>query len=94
MPWFVSLTSLGHISLPRRIGRVGSRIIHFGTCSAFTHVAACILAKSPKVTLYTEELFSHRIPRGRSDCFRLERQMPGGIFTHGDRRAFPRRTIQ
>ncbi|MGH8537541.1 MAG: hypothetical protein ACREXM_14010, partial [Gammaproteobacteria bacterium] len=36
------------------LGRVGFRITLFEACSAFTHVTACILAKSPCVTLYTE----------------------------------------
>ena len=34
-------------SLPRYYGRVGFRITLFEACSAFTHVTACILAKSP-----------------------------------------------
>ena len=42
---------LGYCSLPRKLGRVGFRITLFETCSAFTHVTACTLAKSPKVTL-------------------------------------------
>ncbi|PIW44203.1 MAG: hypothetical protein COW18_13565, partial [Zetaproteobacteria bacterium CG12_big_fil_rev_8_21_14_0_65_54_13] len=29
-----------------------------------------------------------------SDCFRLEQKLPGGIFTHWDIAAFPRRTPQ
>jgi hypothetical protein len=41
-------------SLPRIPGRVGFRITLFEACSAFTHVTACILAKSPNVTLYTK----------------------------------------
>ena len=41
-------------NLPRITGRVGFRITLFEACSAFTHVTACILAKSPSVTLYTE----------------------------------------
>ena len=40
-------------SLPRILGRVGFRITLFEACSAFTHITACLLAKSPKVTLYT-----------------------------------------
>jgi len=40
-------------SLPRILGRVGFRITLFEACSAFTHVTACILAKPPKVALYT-----------------------------------------
>jgi len=43
-----------NISLPQIHGWVGLRITVFGACSAFTHVMACILAKSPEVTLYTE----------------------------------------
>jgi hypothetical protein len=45
-------------SLPRIGERVGLRNVLFEACSAFTHVTACTLAKSPKVTLYTEG-FSH-----------------------------------
>jgi len=41
-------------SLPQIRGWVGFRITLFEPCSAFTHVMACILAKSPEVTLYTE----------------------------------------
>ena len=41
-------------SLPRIPGRVGFRITLFEACSAFTHVTACILAKSSNMTLYTE----------------------------------------
>jgi hypothetical protein len=37
---------------------VGLRIVLFEDCSAFTHVMACTLAKSPNVTLYTGG-FSH-----------------------------------
>ena len=35
------------ISLPRKPGRVGLRIVLFEVCSAFTRVAACTLAQSP-----------------------------------------------
>jgi hypothetical protein len=35
-------------------GWVGSCIISFEACSAFTHVTTCRLAKSPYATLYTE----------------------------------------
>ena len=40
-------------SLPRPAEWVGLRITIFGTCSAFTRVMACLLAKSPYVTFYT-----------------------------------------
>ena len=37
-----------HISLPRNHYRVGLHIVLFEDCSAFTRVAACTLARSPK----------------------------------------------
>ena len=53
-----SLISPSRISLPRKGGRVGLRIVLFEDCSAFTHVAACTLALSPiRDTLI--EGFSH-----------------------------------
>lgn len=62
--------------------RVGSRITLLEACSAFTRVPACLLAKSPKATLYTEG-FSRfvtsttaPVATGWSD------QLPGGIRTH------------
>ena len=36
------------------LSQVGFRITLFEACSAFTHVTAYMLAKSPKATLYTE----------------------------------------
>jgi hypothetical protein len=39
-------TSTG--SLPRKTASVGFRITNFGACSAFTHVMACLFAKSPR----------------------------------------------
>jgi len=47
-------------SLPQRsqpspfCGRVGFHISPFGACTAFASAAVCVLARSPKVTLYTE----------------------------------------
>ena len=53
-----SLISSRRISLPRKGGRVGLRIVLFEACSAFTRVAACTLALSPiRDTLI--EGFSH-----------------------------------
>ena len=43
-----------HISLPRIGDRVGLRNDLFEDCSVFTHVTACTLAESPKVTRYIE----------------------------------------
>jgi len=63
--------------------RIGSCIRLFEVCSAFTHVTACVLAKSPKVTRYIEVLqrkslpsFPASIATGWSD------QLPDGNFTH------------
>ena len=39
--------SPSRISLPRKGCRAGLRIVRFEDCSAFTHVAACTLARSP-----------------------------------------------
>src|SRR5246127_4062050 len=44
---YPSLISPSHISLPRFHYRVGLHIVLFEVCSAFTHVAACTLARSP-----------------------------------------------
>src|ERR1700737_4368926 len=44
---YSSLVSPCRISLPRKGCRVGLRIVLFEACSAFTHVAACTLARSP-----------------------------------------------
>jgi len=53
-----SLISSRRISLPRKGGRVGLRIVLFEAYSAFTRVAACTLALSPiRDTLI--EGFSH-----------------------------------
>src|SRR5260221_1700852 len=43
-----SLPSPSRVSLPRFHFRVGLHIVLFEVCSAFTHVAACTLARSPK----------------------------------------------
>ena len=42
-----SLISPTRVSLPRTHYRVGLHIVLFEACSAFTHVAACTLARSP-----------------------------------------------
>ncbi len=43
----------------------------------FTRVTACMLAESPKVTLYTGVLQPLRYLHDRSDCYRLERPVAG-----------------
>src|SRR5712672_561773 len=46
---YSSLISPRRVSLPRKGHRVGLHIDLFEACSAFTHVAACTLARSPYV---------------------------------------------
>jgi hypothetical protein len=53
-------------------GRVGSCIVGFGACSAFTHVTACTLAKSPSDSLH-QRLQQLRCLHCCSDCYRVER---------------------
>jgi hypothetical protein len=66
--------SPSRISLPRKSGRVGLRIVLFEVCSAFTRVTACTLALSPIRDTLTEG-FSHfvtsmtaPVASGWSDC--------------------------
>ena len=53
-------------------GRVGSCISLFEACSAFTHVTACTLAKSPSDSLHQRLQQSRGLHRC-SDCYRVER---------------------
>ena len=53
-------------------GRVGSCITLFEACSAFTHVTACMLAKSPCDSLH-QRLQQSRCLHCCSDCYRVER---------------------
>ena len=82
-PWVLtSLASPSNDSLPRIPGRVGFRITLFEACSAFTHVTACMLAKSPSSDPLHRRLQPLRYLHDCSDCYRLERQLPGGVRTH------------
>jgi len=68
------------------LSQVGSRIARFEACSAFTHVTACMLAKSPFATLYTRGFgdivtsITAPIASGWSDSCRV------GFAPTGDRR--------
>ena len=53
-------------------GRVGSCISLFEACSAFTHVTACTLAKSPSDSLH-QRLQQSRCLHCCSDCYLVER---------------------
>ena len=65
-----------------RIRRVGLRIARFEACSAFTRVAARMVAEPPKAARYTEVLQSKSLPPSTAPiATRLERLLPGGIRT-------------
>ena len=61
-------------------GRVGSCISLFEACSAFTHVTACTLAKSPCDSL-NRRLQQLRCLRRCFDCYRVERTSSRAGFT-------------
>jgi hypothetical protein len=54
-------------------------------------VAARVVAKPPKAALYTEG-FDRFVTSDHSDCYRLERQLPGGSILPLRERTFLRRT--
>ena len=57
-------------------------ITRFEACSAFTRVAARMLAEPPKAALFHRSASNHVVTSViRSDCYRLERQLPGGVRT-------------
>ena len=62
--------------------RVGSHIIRFEACSAFTRVPACIFAKSPLATLYTERFDSFVTSTAAPVASGWSDQLPGGSCTH------------
>jgi hypothetical protein len=68
-------------SLPHFAAGSASASFAFEACSTFIRITACTFAESPKVILYTEG-FSRRSLCDCSDCYRLERQLPGGVRTH------------
>src|SRR5512134_652677 len=67
-------------SLPPIDSRVGFHIALFETCSAFTRVTACILAKSPRGDSPYRRLQPLRYLHDCSDYYRLERKLPGGAL--------------
>ena len=56
-------------------GRLPPQVI-FEACSAFTHVSACLFARSPKVT-FTRVLQRIRYLLRRSGCFRPSDRLAG-----------------
>src|SRR5262249_55158597 len=71
--------------------RVGLHIVLFEVCSAFTHVAACTLARSPYFVTAIRGLQTFRHLHACPGCFRRERS-PGGPCTHWKSAALSRRT--
>ena len=69
-------------SLPRSLGGSASAFTVFGACSAFTRVAARMVAK-PSIDGPFPRSASNDVVTSiiRSDCYRLERQLPDGIRT-------------
>jgi hypothetical protein len=63
------------------VGRL--RIGNFGACSMFTCITAYVLAESPTVTLLHQRASPNRVSfLDCSDCYWLERKLPGGLRTH------------
>jgi hypothetical protein len=69
---FCSLVPFHSLRPSPKPGRVGSCISLFEACSAFTHVTACTLAKSPSDLLH-RRLQQLRCLRRCFDCYRVER---------------------
>jgi hypothetical protein len=76
----------------RFLNPVGPRIALFEACSAFTHVPACMFAKSPKGDPLHRRLRQLRYLHYRSDCYRLERPVAGWDLHPLSVGAFSRRT--
>src|SRR5262245_58955729 len=88
---YSSLISPIRVSLPRFHCRVGLHIVLFEVCSAFTHVAACTLARSPYFVTAIRGVQTFRHLHACPGCFRRERS-PGGPCTHWKSAALSRRT--
>ena len=61
-----------NFGLPTNRGGSAPALSVFGACSAFTHVTACTLAKSPSDPLH-QRLQQSRCLHCCSDCYRVER---------------------
>ena len=68
---------------PSRIsGGSASASLRFEACTAFNVVAARVVAEPPKAVLWRRSASANVVASiVRSDCYRLERQLPGGIRT-------------
>ena len=67
----------GGKGLPHKPDGPASATVLFEACSAFTHVSACIVAKSPIVTRY-QSTSTHVVTSvRRPDCFRPSDRLAG-----------------
>jgi len=61
-----------------KVGRL--RIGYFGACTMFICITAYVLAESPEVTLLHQRASPNRVSLlDCSDCYWLERKLPGGL---------------
>ena len=74
--WVLSLSRPNGIGLPRNSGGSASATCLFEACSAFTHVSACMFARSPKVTFARVLQRIRRLLR-RPGCFRPSDRLAG-----------------
>src|SRR5215467_14088688 len=78
---YSSLISPSRVSLPRSHYRVGLHIVLFEVCSAFTHVAACTLARSP-IRDQLFEGFRHFVSSMHAPVAAGWSESPGGPCPH------------
>lgn len=64
------------------VGQVGSALLFSRPARRSLLVTACALAESPDVTLLYRTAVQPPYFHGCSDCYRLERKLPGGICPH------------
>jgi hypothetical protein len=86
----VAISSNGN-GLPQKPDGSASAISLFEACSVFTHVSACLIARSPKVT-FTRVLQRIRCLLRRSDCFRPSDRLAGWDLHPLEIADFSRRT--
>ena len=69
-------------SLPRIPGGSASASLRFEACAAVHIVAARVVAEPPRAALCQRSASADVVTSiVRSDCYRLERQLPGGVRT-------------
>jgi hypothetical protein len=73
--------------------RVGFHIKPFEACSAFTHIAACLLAGRPKAIRFIEGSGGFVASTAASTATGWSAQLPDGIRTRWRSAAFSRRTF-